>query len=131
MNVKSAITLILFVAIFRYSIAENFSKADYSCTKRYEMADAIRRENVCFAITTLHKVCSQDLIVTFSESHPYIFAEKVNGETKVHGYLSGEQGFRFSGSSEREQKEMSWGREKHSPFQFGLVLFQNKISPAD
>ena len=88
--------MILFAAMFSiifYNSASAKLMTQYSCNIRYEMAEILRKERDCSIFGDLHPMCSRDITASFSDSHPYIFAEKTNGKTEVRGLLPGKPHF--------------------------------------
>lgn len=79
--------LLLIILSFAGLQATKLSIEDFKCNVRYELAAALKREEVCKQWMSLHPICKMDLEVAYSEAAPYVYVE--NDSKKVHGVIPG------------------------------------------
>ena len=91
MGVKALLFSLPFSIAFFWRVAAEAKLFQYTCNIRYEMADILREESNCELIRYLHPMCGRDIIASFSDAHPYVFAEHNKGRTTVRGLLPGKR----------------------------------------
>ena len=63
------------------------SVENFKCGVRYELAAALKQEQVCKQWRELHPMCNRDLNVAYSDAAPYVYKKSRKGE--VSGVIPG------------------------------------------
>ena len=91
MGMKALLFILSISIVFFCQVAADSKLFPYTCNIRYEMADILREEKDCSLMRFLHPMCGRDITASFSDAHPYVFAENIAGRTIVRGLLPGKQ----------------------------------------
>lgn len=85
----SAALIILVANVFHCAVGADLRFINYTCTIRFELADALRKEQSCSMIKAANSFCQRDIQVSFANQPPYIFVDTVKGKRTVRGIMPG------------------------------------------